>query len=114
MFYLHSRLLLLDPGFEMFVKAEKAHGIWIQYYLEGSSTQVVMNLSKKIIKQYLEALKILSSSLSKQVAQYDVYSMITGTMIILEVWTDFFKIYYLLVLKATQLSTSLRGLCCPS
>ncbi|XP_015685389.1 GPI ethanolamine phosphate transferase 2-like, partial [Protobothrops mucrosquamatus] len=76
---------VLDPGFEMFVKAEKAHGNWIQYYLEGSSTQVVMNLSKKIIKQYLEALKILSSSLSKQVAQYDVYSMITGTMIILEV-----------------------------
>lgn len=90
MFYLHFHLLLLDPGFEMFMKAEKAHGNWIQYYVNGSNTQVVTNLSKKIIKQYLEALKILSSSLSKQVAQYDIYSMIIGTMIILEVWTDFF------------------------
>ncbi|XP_070791556.1 GPI ethanolamine phosphate transferase 2 isoform X4 [Pituophis catenifer annectens] len=74
-----------DPGFEMFTKAEKAHGNWIQYYVNNSNTQVVTNLSKKIIKQYLEALKILSSSLSKQVAQYDIYSMIIGTMIILEV-----------------------------
>uniref|UniRef100_A0A8C6VI89 Phosphatidylinositol glycan anchor biosynthesis class G (EMM blood group) n=1 Tax=Naja naja TaxID=35670 RepID=A0A8C6VI89_NAJNA len=74
-----------DPGFEMFMKAEKAHGNWIQYYVDGSNTQVVMNLSKKIIKQYLEALKILSSSLSQQVAQYDIYSMIIGMMIVLEV-----------------------------
>uniref|UniRef100_A0A8C6VMB5 Phosphatidylinositol glycan anchor biosynthesis class G (EMM blood group) n=1 Tax=Naja naja TaxID=35670 RepID=A0A8C6VMB5_NAJNA len=76
-----------DPGFEMFMKAEKAHGNWIQYYVDGSNTQVVMNLSKKIIKQYLEALKILSSSLSQQVAQYDIYSMIIGMMIVLEVST---------------------------
>ncbi|KAG8130383.1 putative GPI ethanolamine phosphate transferase 2-like protein, partial [Naja naja] len=69
----------------MFMKAEKAHGNWIQYYVDGSNTQVVMNLSKKIIKQYLEALKILSSSLSQQVAQYDIYSMIIGMMIVLEV-----------------------------
>ncbi|XP_026568506.1 GPI ethanolamine phosphate transferase 2 isoform X1 [Pseudonaja textilis] len=74
-----------DAGFEMFMKAEKAHGNWIQYYVDGSSTQVVMNLSKKIIKQYLEALKSLSSSLSQQVAQYDIYSMIIGMMIVLEV-----------------------------
>ncbi|XP_070598421.1 GPI ethanolamine phosphate transferase 2 isoform X2 [Erythrolamprus reginae] len=74
-----------DPGFEMFVKAEKSHGNWIQYNSDGTSTQAVTNLSKKIIKQYLEALKMLSSSLSKQVAQYDIYSMIVGTMIILEV-----------------------------
>ncbi|XP_063150949.1 GPI ethanolamine phosphate transferase 2 [Candoia aspera] len=74
-----------DPGYEMFLKAEKSHGNWIQFHLEGSSTQVVMNLSKKIVRQYLEALKILSSSLSKQVAQYDIYSMVIGTVIVLQV-----------------------------
>ncbi|XP_025054875.1 GPI ethanolamine phosphate transferase 2 isoform X1 [Alligator sinensis] len=74
-----------DPGFEHFKVAEKSHGNWIRLYLEENSSEVLLNLGKKVLKQYLEALKILSSSLSKQVAQYDMYSMMVGTTIILEV-----------------------------
>lgn len=77
--------LLLDPGFEQFKMAEKTHGSWIKLYLEGNTSEVLINLGKKVLKQYLQALKILSSSLSHQVAQYDMYSMIVGTVIILEV-----------------------------
>ncbi|XP_053155524.1 GPI ethanolamine phosphate transferase 2 isoform X2 [Hemicordylus capensis] len=74
-----------DPGFEQFKMAEKSHGNWIKLYLEGNTSEVLLNLGKKVLKQYLEALKILSASLSKQVAQYDTYSMIVGTVIVLEV-----------------------------
>ncbi|XP_042305531.1 GPI ethanolamine phosphate transferase 2 isoform X1 [Sceloporus undulatus] len=74
-----------DPGFEQFKMAEKSHGNWIKLYLEGNTSETLINLGKKVLKQYLEALKILSSSLSKQVAQYDMYSMIVGTVIVLEV-----------------------------
>ncbi|KYO35055.1 GPI ethanolamine phosphate transferase 2 [Alligator mississippiensis] len=74
-----------DPGFEHFKVAEKSHGNWIRLYLEENSSEVLLNLGKKVLKQYLESLKILSSSLSKQVAQYDMYSMMVGTTIILEV-----------------------------
>ncbi|XP_062985180.1 GPI ethanolamine phosphate transferase 2 isoform X1 [Elgaria multicarinata webbii] len=74
-----------NPGFELFKVAEKSHGNWIKLYLEGNTSEVLVNLGKKVLKQYLEALKILSASLSKQVAQYDMYSMIVGTVIVLEV-----------------------------
>ncbi|XP_008112781.2 GPI ethanolamine phosphate transferase 2 isoform X1 [Anolis carolinensis] len=74
-----------DPGFEQFKMAEKSHGNWIKLYLEGNTSETLINLGKKVIKQYLEALKTLSSSLSKQMAQYDMYSMIVGTVIVLEV-----------------------------
>ncbi|KAF4790738.1 hypothetical protein TURU_138146 [Turdus rufiventris] len=73
-----------DPGYEHFKIAEKSHGNWIKLYLEGNNSEILLNLGKKILKQYLEALKTLSSSLSKQVAQYDVYSMMVGTVIIME------------------------------
>ncbi|KAJ6657110.1 hypothetical protein lerEdw1_002856 [Lerista edwardsae] len=76
---------LEDPGFEQFKMAEKTHGSWIKLYLEGNTSEVLINLGKKVLKQYLQALKILSSSLSHQVAQYDMYSMIVGTVIVLEV-----------------------------
>lgn len=65
--------------------AEKSHGNWIKLYLEGNTSEVLLNLGKKVLKQYLEALKNLSSSLGKQVAQYDVYSMIVGMVVVLEV-----------------------------
>ncbi|KAH0628436.1 hypothetical protein JD844_009602 [Phrynosoma platyrhinos] len=78
-------LTKVDPGFEQFKMAEKSHGNWIKLYLEGNASETLINLGKKVLKQYLEALKILSSSLSKQVAQYDMYSMIVGTVIVLEV-----------------------------
>ncbi|XP_044299864.1 GPI ethanolamine phosphate transferase 2 isoform X4 [Varanus komodoensis] len=74
-----------NPSFEMFKVAEKSHGSWIKLYLERNTSEVLINLGKKVLKQYLEALKILSSSLSKQVVQYDMYSMIMGTVIALEV-----------------------------
>ncbi|XP_023799549.1 GPI ethanolamine phosphate transferase 2 isoform X2 [Cyanistes caeruleus] len=74
-----------DPGYEYFKIAEKSHGNWIKLYLEGNNSEILLNLGKKILKQYLEALKTLSSSLSKQVAQYDMYSMMVGTVIIMEV-----------------------------
>ncbi|XP_025954482.2 GPI ethanolamine phosphate transferase 2 [Dromaius novaehollandiae] len=74
-----------DPGYEHFKIAEKSHGNWIKLYLDGNNSEILLNLGKKVLKQYLEALKTLSSSLSKQVAQYDMYSMMVGTVIILEV-----------------------------
>ncbi|OPJ61963.1 GPI ethanolamine phosphate transferase 2 [Patagioenas fasciata monilis] len=74
-----------DPGYEHFKIAEKSHGNWIKLYLEGNNSEILLNFGKKILKQYLEALKTLSSSLSKQVAQYDVYSMLVGAVIIMEV-----------------------------
>lgn len=82
LFFLSSSL---DPGYEHFKIAEKSHGNWIKLYLEGNNSEILLNLGKKVLKQYLEALKTLSSSLSKQVAQYDVYSMMVGTVIIMEV-----------------------------
>ncbi|NXN82867.1 PIGG transferase, partial [Bombycilla garrulus] len=74
-----------DPGYEHFKIAEKSHGNWIKLYLEGNNSEILLNLGKKVLKQYLDALKALSSSLSKQVAQYDMYSMMVGTVIIMEV-----------------------------
>ncbi|XP_053909470.1 GPI ethanolamine phosphate transferase 2 isoform X2 [Cuculus canorus] len=74
-----------DPGYEHFKIAEKSHGNWIKLYLEGNDSEILLNLGKKVLKQYLEALKTLSSSLSKQVVQYDMYSMMVGTVIIMEV-----------------------------
>ncbi|KAF2982638.1 hypothetical protein EK904_010265 [Melospiza melodia maxima] len=74
-----------DPGYEHFKIAEKSHGNWIKLYLEGNNSEILLNLGKKVLKQYLEALKTLSSSLSRQVAQYDMYSMMVGTVIIMEV-----------------------------
>ncbi|XP_053226364.1 GPI ethanolamine phosphate transferase 2 isoform X2 [Podarcis raffonei] len=74
-----------DPGFQQFKMAEKSHGSWIKLYLEGNTSEVLRNLGKKVLRQYLEAIRVLSSSLSKQVAQYDTYSMIVGTIIVLEV-----------------------------
>ncbi|KFV75484.1 GPI ethanolamine phosphate transferase 2, partial [Dryobates pubescens] len=74
-----------DPGYEHFKIAEKSHSNWIKLYLEGNNSEILLNLGKKVLKQYLEALKTLSSSLSKQVAQYDMYSMMVGIVITMEV-----------------------------
>lgn len=76
---------LLDLGYEQFKIAEKSHSNWIKLYLEGNNSEILLNLGKKVLKQYLEALRTLSSSLSKQVAQYDMYSMMVGTVIVMEV-----------------------------
>ncbi|XP_075208747.1 GPI ethanolamine phosphate transferase 2, catalytic subunit isoform X3 [Anomaloglossus baeobatrachus] len=73
-----------DDGVEQFKKAEKLHANWIKLYLEGNTSEVLTNLGRKLIKQYLEALEKLSTSLSKQVAEYDIYSMTVGGIITLE------------------------------
>lgn len=55
-----------EAGFEQYRVAEKAHGNWLKLYLEGNTSEVLSNMGKKVIKQYLEALAALSSALSKQ------------------------------------------------
>ncbi|XP_060511589.1 GPI ethanolamine phosphate transferase 2, catalytic subunit isoform X4 [Panthera onca] len=73
-----------EPGFEQFKMAERLHGNWIRLYLEESTSEVLFNLGTKVRRQYLDALRTLSLSLSRQVAQYDVYSMLVGTVMVLE------------------------------
>nr|XP_008541525.1 PREDICTED: GPI ethanolamine phosphate transferase 2 isoform X4 [Equus przewalskii] len=80
-------LFLLEPGFEQFKISERLHGNWIRLYLEENNSEVLFNLGTKVRRQYLDALKTLSLSLSRQVAQYDVYSMVVGTVVVLEVLT---------------------------
>ncbi|KAG8594444.1 hypothetical protein GDO81_001205 [Engystomops pustulosus] len=75
-----------DDGVEQFKKAEKLHANWIKLYLEGNTSEVLTNLGRKLIKQYLEALQKLSASLSKQVVEYDIYSMTVGAIITLEMF----------------------------
>ncbi|XP_041050204.1 GPI ethanolamine phosphate transferase 2 isoform X2 [Carcharodon carcharias] len=74
-----------DAGYKLFGIAQKSHGSWIKLYLEGNTSETLQNLGKKVLRQYLDALKLMSSSLSKIVAQYDMYSMIVGTIIVVEV-----------------------------
>nr|XP_051684262.1 GPI ethanolamine phosphate transferase 2 isoform X3 [Oryctolagus cuniculus] len=74
-----------DPGFEQFKMSERLHGNWVRLYLEENRSEVLVNLGTKVIRQYLDALRTLSVSLSTQVAQYDVYSMVVGTIMVLEV-----------------------------
>ncbi|PNI30845.1 PIGG isoform 7 [Pan troglodytes] len=76
-----------DPGFEQFKMSERLHGNWIRLYLEEKHSEVLFNLGSKVLRQYLDALKTLSLSLSAQVAQYDIYSMMVGTVVVLEVLT---------------------------
>ncbi|CAK7296019.1 GPI ethanolamine phosphate transferase 2 [Vulpes lagopus] len=74
-----------EPGFEQFKMSERLHGNWIRLYLEENNSEVLFNLGAKVRRQYLDALRTLSLSLSRQVAQYDIYSMLVGTVVVLEV-----------------------------
>ncbi|XP_066240718.1 GPI ethanolamine phosphate transferase 2 isoform X1 [Saccopteryx leptura] len=76
-----------EPGFEQFKMSERLHGNWIRRYLEENNSEVLLNLGSKVRRQYLDALRTLSLSLSRQVAHYDVYSMVVGTVVVLEVLT---------------------------
>ncbi|KAM4049351.1 GPI ethanolamine phosphate transferase 2 isoform 3-T5 [Anomaloglossus baeobatrachus] len=89
-----------DDGVEQFKKAEKLHANWIKLYLEGNTSEVLTNLGRKLIKQYLEALEKLSTSLSKQVAEYDIYSMTVGGIITLEM-------FFLLILSIPSAFSSM-------
>ncbi|XP_074530744.1 GPI ethanolamine phosphate transferase 2, catalytic subunit [Halichoeres trimaculatus] len=73
-----------DEGFEQFRVAEKAHGNWMKLYLEGNTSEVLSNVGKKVLKQYLEALAAMSSALSKQLGKYDMYSMIAGMVFVFQ------------------------------
>lgn len=79
-----------EVGFEQFRVAEKAHGSWMKLYMEGNTSEVLSNLGKKVLKQYLEALASMSSALSKQLGKYDMYSMVAGMMFVFQVSTDTF------------------------
>ncbi|KAK5612030.1 hypothetical protein CRENBAI_002041 [Crenichthys baileyi] len=73
-----------EAGFEQFRMAEKAHGSWMKLYLEGNTSEVLTNMGKKVLKQYLEALAAMSSALSKQLGKYDMYSMIAGMVYVFQ------------------------------
>ncbi|KAE8286251.1 GPI ethanolamine phosphate transferase 2 [Larimichthys crocea] len=73
-----------EAGFEQFRVAEKAHGTWMKLYLEGNTSEVLSNMGKKVLKQYLEALAAMSSALSKQLGKYDMYSMIAGMVFVFQ------------------------------
>lgn len=73
-----------EAGFEQFRVAEKAHGSWMKLYLEGNTSEVLSNMGKKVLKQYLEALAAMSSALSKQLGKYDMYSMIAGMVFVFQ------------------------------
>ncbi|XP_024919017.1 GPI ethanolamine phosphate transferase 2 isoform X3 [Cynoglossus semilaevis] len=73
-----------EPGFEQFRVAEKAHGSWMKLYLEGNTSEVLANMGKKVLKQYLDALNAMSSALGKQLGRYDMYSMIAGMVVVFQ------------------------------
>nr|KAF6432102.1 phosphatidylinositol glycan anchor biosynthesis class G [Rousettus aegyptiacus] len=74
-----------EPGFQQFKVAERLHANWIRLYLESSNSEVLVSLGAKVRRQYLDTLRTLSLSLSRQVAHYDAYSMAVGTVVVLEV-----------------------------
>ncbi|XP_048043955.1 GPI ethanolamine phosphate transferase 2 isoform X1 [Megalobrama amblycephala] len=74
-----------EDGYELFRVAEKSHGSWMKLYVDGNTSEVLSNMGKKVLKQYLEALKAMSSALGKQLGKYDMYSMIMGMIFMLQV-----------------------------
>ncbi|XP_036424535.1 GPI ethanolamine phosphate transferase 2 [Colossoma macropomum] len=91
-----------EDGYEQFRMAEKAHGNWMKLYMEGNTSEVLGNMGKKLLKQYLEALQAMSAALSKQLGKYDMYSMIIGMSLILQV----------LVLLLLAMPEALSGAAC--
>ncbi|XP_017905383.1 PREDICTED: GPI ethanolamine phosphate transferase 2 isoform X2 [Capra hircus] len=73
-----------EPGFEQFKVSERLHRNWVRLYLEGSNSEALVNLGAKVRRQYLDALSMLRLSLTRRAAQYDVYSMAAGTVLVLE------------------------------
>lgn len=74
-----------EPGFEQFQMSERLHANWVHLYLEDSHSDVLLSLGSKVRRQYSDALRTLSLSLSAQGAHYDVYSMLVGAVVVLEV-----------------------------
>ncbi|XP_028816142.1 GPI ethanolamine phosphate transferase 2 isoform X2 [Denticeps clupeoides] len=73
-----------EDGYEQFRVSEKSHGNWMKLYLEGNTSEVLVNMGRKVLKQYLEALKSMSSALSRQLGKYDMYSMVVGMAVVIE------------------------------
>ncbi|XP_059534021.1 GPI ethanolamine phosphate transferase 2 isoform X4 [Myotis daubentonii] len=73
-----------EHGFEQFKISERLHGNWVKLYLEENNAEILLNMGAKARKQYLYTLKALSQALSSQEAQYDIYSMVVGTVVVLE------------------------------
>ncbi|KAK0149894.1 GPI ethanolamine phosphate transferase 2 [Merluccius polli] len=73
-----------EVGVEQFRVAEKSHGGWMKLYLEGNTSEVLGNVGKKVLRQYLEALASMSSALGKQLGKYDMYSMVAGMVIVFQ------------------------------
>ncbi|XP_077388469.1 GPI ethanolamine phosphate transferase 2, catalytic subunit isoform X2 [Festucalex cinctus] len=73
-----------EEGFEQYRVAEKAHGSWMKRYLDGNPPEVLANMGKKVLKQYSEALSSMSSVLSRQQGQYDMYSMSAGIVFVIQ------------------------------
>lgn len=74
-----------EASFEQFRVAEKAHGNWMKLFMEGNTSEVLSNMGKKVLKQYLLALSAMSSALSKELGKYDMYSMIAGMVFVFQV-----------------------------
>lgn len=74
-----------EEGHELFRVAEKSHANWVKLYLEGNASEVLLNVGKKVLKQYLDALKAMNAALSRQLGKYDMYSMVLGMVLILQV-----------------------------
>ncbi|KAM9414207.1 GPI ethanolamine phosphate transferase 2-like [Salvelinus alpinus] len=73
-----------EEGYEQFRMAEKSHGNWLKLVVEGNTSEVLNNIGKKVLKQYLEALRVMSAALSKQMGKYDMYSMVVGMVLVFQ------------------------------
>ncbi|XP_076143663.1 GPI ethanolamine phosphate transferase 2, catalytic subunit [Alosa pseudoharengus] len=73
-----------EEGYELFRVAEKSHGNWMKLYLEGNTSETLSNMGRKVLRQYLDALKAMSSALSRQLGKYDMYSMVVGTVLLVQ------------------------------
>uniref|UniRef100_A0A673WKC9 Phosphatidylinositol glycan anchor biosynthesis class G (EMM blood group) n=1 Tax=Salmo trutta TaxID=8032 RepID=A0A673WKC9_SALTR len=73
-----------EEGYEQFRVAEKSHGNWLKLVVEGNTSEMLNNIGKKVLKQYLEALRVMSAALSKQMGKYDMYSMVVGMVLVFQ------------------------------
>lgn len=57
----------------------------MKFVVEGNTSEMLNNIGKKVLKQYLEALRVMSAALSKQMGKYDMYSMVVGMVLVFQV-----------------------------
>ncbi|CAL9706618.1 unnamed protein product [Knipowitschia caucasica] len=88
-----------DVGWEQFRVAVRSHSSWLKLVQEGNTSEVLLNMGQKVLKQYLQALVSMSEALSRQLGRYDMYSVVVGLLLVLQ----------LLVLLLLSLPESLSG-----